>query len=574
MAAFFVWQRTIVDAAGTVQPLASVSVTDVVSGALATLYSDEGVTGIGNPITADSNGFVRFYVRPGLYDIVATLGANSRTWNDEAIGNPFATTQAETAAGVAPVDHQCPEGHVLRYKRNATPGTTDMTAAFQSAGLVSLNPYAPAGTYKISGSIPIIEGQTWRADGAHLSIAGSVKVFTVAAGVDDWAIAGNWLVVGDNNATGSLSGTGAGLYVEDSMYFSVGPGFQARAVKGWGIFVGPASSVNGRRSERGVIASPQCFYNYVGIEVSAGSGTSAEYLNISNPNVSLNDRGMVVSAGNCAVSGGTVTDNRINVDLEAGGNHAHGIFSGTQINHGVDFNVRATSVTNGHAFVGCNLYDGIIKLDGCTGITFRSCFMDPDELNVVGTSGYSYCTDCYWPGNDATVLSGASIDKLVIMGAFGPGSYDGSGFTINDPSPVYVHARRAAAATQSLTTGVTATLLFPTEVVDRRLAFDPATGIFTVPAGMAGTYRIEATCMFEATGIDATATGVIIRKNSASSTLHLPGKNGTTTCQVTAVSELRLAASDTIDVRGVATGTTPVFGNSTYESTLTIKRVS
>lgn len=131
---FFVWQRTCVDEAGNVLPSASVTVTDVVSGALAQLYSDPaGSVGIGNPITADSEGFVQFYVKAGFYNITATSGSSSRTWTREAIGAPHPRTAAEISAGVTPVDYRYPELHVYRYGTNTTPGTTDMTDAIHAA---------------------------------------------------------------------------------------------------------------------------------------------------------------------------------------------------------------------------------------------------------------------------------------------------------------------------------------------------------------------------------------------------------------------------------------------------------
>ena len=113
---FFVWQRTCVDEAGNVLPSASVTVTDVVSGELAQLYSDPaGSVGIGNPITADSEGFVQFYVKSGFYNITATSGSRSRTWNREAIGAPHPRTAAEISAGVTPVDFRYEFGRGERW---------------------------------------------------------------------------------------------------------------------------------------------------------------------------------------------------------------------------------------------------------------------------------------------------------------------------------------------------------------------------------------------------------------------------------------------------------------------------
>lgn len=74
------WQATIMDESGEAQPSAQVTVTTE-GGGLAQLYSDrDGLTPIGNPITADSEGFVFFHVTGGAYRIDATLGAFTRTW--------------------------------------------------------------------------------------------------------------------------------------------------------------------------------------------------------------------------------------------------------------------------------------------------------------------------------------------------------------------------------------------------------------------------------------------------------------------------------------------------------------
>jgi hypothetical protein len=81
MAALARWQATIVDGLGNAQPGASVEVRKEAGGALAALFSDRaGAVGISNPFTADGNGFAAFHVVGGAFQIVATLGAFSRTW--------------------------------------------------------------------------------------------------------------------------------------------------------------------------------------------------------------------------------------------------------------------------------------------------------------------------------------------------------------------------------------------------------------------------------------------------------------------------------------------------------------
>lgn len=160
---FFVWQRTIVDEEGDVLPLASVSVTDVISGALATLYSNEGVTGIGNPITADSHGFVQFYVKAGLYNIVATLGLNSRTWSKEAVGAPYKRNAAEVSATVTPTDYaraDLPIIDLRRYGLDAAASGATNRAALDSAinvasALGGAILQAPSGSFTIDATVAI-----------------------------------------------------------------------------------------------------------------------------------------------------------------------------------------------------------------------------------------------------------------------------------------------------------------------------------------------------------------------------------------------------------------------------------
>lgn len=82
------WQETIVDEFGNVQPLALIEVRQEVPGQpLVALFSDrDGLVSIGNPFLADADGFAFFHVAGGAYQIVATLGAFSRTWRYVGVG--------------------------------------------------------------------------------------------------------------------------------------------------------------------------------------------------------------------------------------------------------------------------------------------------------------------------------------------------------------------------------------------------------------------------------------------------------------------------------------------------------
>jgi hypothetical protein len=82
------WQSTIVDDEGNVQSAASVEVRSEEAGSpLVTIYSDRnGLTPLGNPMTAGSDGYAAFHVAGGAYKITATKGGFSRVWRYVPIG--------------------------------------------------------------------------------------------------------------------------------------------------------------------------------------------------------------------------------------------------------------------------------------------------------------------------------------------------------------------------------------------------------------------------------------------------------------------------------------------------------
>lgn len=82
------WQATIVDEAGNVVPGASIEVRREIAGApLVPLYSDRaGAVAIGNPFTADSEGFAAFHAAGGAYRVRAHKGSFERIWRYVGIG--------------------------------------------------------------------------------------------------------------------------------------------------------------------------------------------------------------------------------------------------------------------------------------------------------------------------------------------------------------------------------------------------------------------------------------------------------------------------------------------------------
>src|SRR5690606_28761087 len=64
-------------------------------------------------------------------------------------------TPAELKAGIKSVNGRYPEGHVLRYGSNTTPGTTDMSSAIQAALNVGKNVIFDDGDYAVASALTV-----------------------------------------------------------------------------------------------------------------------------------------------------------------------------------------------------------------------------------------------------------------------------------------------------------------------------------------------------------------------------------------------------------------------------------
>jgi hypothetical protein len=85
-------------ASGAPAPSATVTVYNAGTLDLATIYSDNLVapTPLGNPFTADVNGYFFFYAQPARYDINFSAGGivSPYTWGDQSIVDPIAAAAA------------------------------------------------------------------------------------------------------------------------------------------------------------------------------------------------------------------------------------------------------------------------------------------------------------------------------------------------------------------------------------------------------------------------------------------------------------------------------------------------
>jgi hypothetical protein len=141
------WQATIVDSAGNIVPAASVEVREEEPGAaLVQLYSDrDGMTPIGNPATADSDGFVYFHAAGGKYKITATSGTFTREWRYVPIGT---ATEYDFEALVDAVSAEVGDDFLELGRHTIWVPAAAMKPKTSNG--------AAAGTYDTAGGIPFV----------------------------------------------------------------------------------------------------------------------------------------------------------------------------------------------------------------------------------------------------------------------------------------------------------------------------------------------------------------------------------------------------------------------------------
>lgn len=147
--------------------------------------------------------------------VAASIALNSPTGGSEGAGTinvsagyyvngipvpTYPRTAAEIAASVTPVDYTVAPCNVNRYATNATPGTTDMSTAFQNATSACTAVFVPAGLYLVGGvTLPNTYGLTIYGEGNA-----SVIQQKTTGGIFGW------------NASAVVSG---GQYIHD-LYFN------------------------------------------------------------------------------------------------------------------------------------------------------------------------------------------------------------------------------------------------------------------------------------------------------------------------------------------------------------------
>jgi hypothetical protein len=483
----------------------------------------------------------------GFYEAVFTGGE----WQLQGPAVANWITESESNAGITTVNVRYEEGDVRRYGAIAD-GITNDLAAFQTAARLPVVS-AIGLDCVVQGQVDILDGQTWLLAGATLRMTGTTTTMLSADGVNDWSLNGPFEIVGD----GSTIGTSRGVYVNNCNGYVVND-YKGTSIRGHAAYTDVGSNTV-PRGDRGHWLNMRARGCWVGFENRPGG--DAEYCTLTAPMITECRTGLVISAGNTIVIGGNVVDNFEGIFLGNGTNNGHGMLVGVNANHNTSYNLRCFEVSLGFDIVGCHFYGddaigaGKVWFDGCAGVQLIGGHIDALVEND-GNLGVNYLTHVMFPGT-LTSIAGTDPQFLYVNDCQ---TLDAGPSGLNDPSPMYVLARRST--NQTLTAGSSVVSIMDTEVSDNRLVYDNTTGVFTVPSGIpTRVYEVAVNYTVTAASGLTSAGFVSVQVNGADvAYLSLVAVSGALAL-ASGTASLELAATDAlrIQVRANAGSVTPVL---------------
>lgn len=472
--------------------------------------------------------WARFDETTGAPELFESIGATaiSRSIIGQYL---YPQTAAEVAAGVTPTHYYYEPGDIRRYGDNTTPGTTDMTAAFQAAVNVAEAGFneaiiVPESTYKITGVITIHQGVKFVGRGSQGSqwLAGTsilhcsngdcfkwdgngAAFFGTGGGLEHFLIvkqdgfsggvAVNVVATDDNHRPGEMQ-------FNDLTIYGTGTGQWQRGL----VIDGTACTTPGTKGVRDV--------NLTKVRV-ATCTTPNEYI--------LIKQGVHINGAHVEADTG-------------GGSGACGI---TISGDSSDICIAALDIS-GNLVIGDNATDfnlhgkvsGTILQSGNTAAVGTLVLSSSSEINTVAKAVKVVCptADCFLAWVNASV-----------------------GNVTGDGTPY--------------------TLIFNSEKFDKNGTYDPATGIATVR--VAGLYMIDAAVTLGGLGAGHTSAVInIIHKDAGATTINVYESLLSPTALKNAANQasfpihgiIDCAAGDTIIVQVTVSGSTKtvsVIGTAT-----------
>ena len=195
-------ETVLVNVAGVVSPLVAATVTVTINpgGATATLFSDNGVTSVGNPLTTDPNGAYSFYAADGRYTVSIAKAGYTTITRDVILDDPVDVNTTRVATAVSANDAvplQQAQAMVAAASTTVTPEivaatyaqlTTDYDLLVNFAGTVTLtllDPTLHAGRHL---TIRTYQAQLVNSATANVTINGVLGSAILAAAVGKWVV--------------------------------------------------------------------------------------------------------------------------------------------------------------------------------------------------------------------------------------------------------------------------------------------------------------------------------------------------------------------------------------------------
>lgn len=299
---------------------------------------------------------------------------------------------------------------------DATDRTTDIAALLASTGYCKLGP----GDFYTTG-ITLPNGATLEGSGAstrlilneNVADGGTVSLRTRGCLRNLYIL---------NASTGSYNPDGTIGTRHGILYEYVGSGSQWRSmVDGVTISGFPGGGITLRNAGinpgNGVLVCNAQIYNCnVGIYIPNNS----EYHSFTNVNCNYNYYGAIVNTGNNQFNACHFSRNIVALQMDGSNyaNNGHGSFVGCTFNHSGANPGNAivlNNVTNGEAFIGCNMHYGYLVISGCQLINWSNCeFGNQTRINISASMACNF-NSCMIlaPGSITTNISTSDTTRFI-----------------------------------------------------------------------------------------------------------------------------------------------------------------
>lgn len=364
--------------------------------------------GTASPVTVSATGALQRTATPvyGTDSVVGDCYANGDVVLSLGISQKSAPGGGTSIAGTTTLEANGAVGD----------GVTDDSAAFTAALAGGKTILLGAKTYLVStgGTLQAGAAIVGVGDMSVLKTTGSSAVINIGG---TSCVLKDFKILGVSGGSASQVGIQNGTATPASGYTNLRiAGVHCVNLGGHGFLM---QNTDGSTTEVGPSIS-DCFAEGCGSNAGtpgAGFYAAAEYTNFSGCRATYNTgyaAGLQIAAGNVNWGDGQIVRNGIGIKINAGSNDAHGIVSGTEINHN-NTSIDIDNISNGHTFIGCHIYSNQIWLRGSNGVRFIGCTIGTDI--AFAASQNTKFHDCCFPTGSAVNLyqsyGGASTEEFV-----------------------------------------------------------------------------------------------------------------------------------------------------------------